>query len=179
MVWRYGPVELENLWDGIQNAVKEMWEGTGQGRSMLPLRRMRALYNSHAAVRNRHLQYWERQHMCMHDLNRHRAARFSVRTRHPLHAVHTVCLVRALLLRWTKTLKRQERVAEIFQRRLMRQCKKKLAERRHLELARRKRAREEQQAERFRRQALRKRMMSEVTMDDILGSLDLLRDLVN
>ena len=82
---RYSPGDLDDVWIRLQAVVKEMWENTGKGRSAAPLRRMRALYTSHAPVRSRHLQHWERQRMAMQDQKFH---------------------VRRLLLQWRNALAR-------------------------------------------------------------------------
>lgn len=141
IVWRRSLRELEDFWQRLQHAVKEMWEITGHGRSTAPLQRIRALYQSHADKRMRHLQYWEREHMGMHDKNQHRPARLRLRgcKRQALgKAVAKLPLVRKLLLRWRNALMKQEQRTENLR------CKKEQAERRQRAAWKRKRAREEE-----------------------------------
>ncbi|CAK8993840.1 DnaJ protein homolog 2 [Durusdinium trenchii] len=131
---RYGPSDLEGLWTHMQEVVKEMWESAGEGRSAAPLRRIRARYTSHAGIRDKHLQRWERQHMRKNDTRVKRK---------PRQAINKLLLVRKLLLRWHKALKNQEQMAENQRRKVLWQRKKE-------EALKRKRAREEQAANRLR-----------------------------
>ncbi|CAK9034897.1 DnaJ protein homolog 2 [Durusdinium trenchii] len=171
MIWHFGLGDLEDLWDRFQKAVAEMWRSAGEGRSAKQLRRVRSLYVSHAGVRNKHVQYWERQHMGMNDRNKHRPSRLRDRCDRSADATRKLTdkvlqKVRKLLLRWQNALRKKDEMA------LQKQRQRFLQERRKQELAQRKRAREEQKAERLRREALRRKMMSDLTMDEILGHLD-------
>ena len=121
----------------MQEVVKEMWESAGEGRSAAPLRRIRARYTSHAGIRDKHLQRWERQHMRKNDTRVKRK---------PRQAINKLLLVRKLLLRWHKALKNQEQMAENQRRKVLWQRKKE-------EALKRKRAREEQAANRLRSRA--------------------------
>ncbi|CAK9029479.1 unnamed protein product [Durusdinium trenchii] len=168
IIWRYGPSDLEGVWARIQEVVKEMWENTGEGRSAAQLRRMRALYKSRARVRSKHLQRWEQQHMGKND----KSARVRPRVKRKRQAIDKLLLVRNLLLRWHNALKKQEQMAECQRRKVLRQRKKEQTDRRRLEVLKRKRAREEQAANRLRREALRKRMKADLTMDEIFSRLD-------
>ena len=103
LVWHHGPVELEEMWNRFQNVVVEIWDRFGEGRSngKLQLKRIQTLYESHALVRRRHLEYWERQHMRAHD-------RPQVHRRGCCIARPKSLLVKKLLLRWHKTLTRHQ-----------------------------------------------------------------------
>ena len=190
MIWHYSPQDLESLWKRLQDSVAEMWEG----RSAPALQRMRSCFDSNAEIRNRQLKYWEREHMAMHDKNKHRPRRLRAvpqlrweRRHMAMHdkkapkkrrqdrkpVVDVLVSVRKLLLRWRNQIHRQEKLAEMERQKLLRQRQRDRRERKRLEALKRKRAKEEQKAERLRREALRKKMMSpNLTMDDILGSPD-------
>ena len=113
-----------------------------------------ATYKSQAAVRNRHLQCWERQHMSMNDEHQYRSARVRPRVkRKRRRAIDQLLLVRKLLLRWRNALKKQEQMAENQRRKALRQRKKEQTDHRRLEALKRKRAREEQAATRLRSRA--------------------------
>ena len=159
LIWKHGLVDLELMWQRFQHAVKKMWEEeTGQGESQM--QRIRRLYHSNAAVRDRHLQYWERQHMASCDKS---GAKMFANPTNPKPAVDKQSLVRKLLLRWEE--------AEL--RRALRQQKRKRLEHQRMEQSKKRRVKEEQRAERVRREALRQRMKNpHLTMDDLLGCLD-------
>ena len=172
MIWRYGQVELEDMWHRFQRAVAEMWEVMGKGRSAPQMQRMQALYKSSAGIRQKHLQYWEQRHMAMHDTNKHRPAHLRCRCRRRAPNVDKLALVRRLLRRWGNAMKRQAQMAENARRKLLQQRKRERLERQRLEKLKKKRVREEQKSERKRRETLRKRMMDpNLTMDDLMGDL--------
>ena len=150
IVWRRSPVELQELWEHFHDAVREMYESIGEGRSEGPLKRLCLLYHSNGHLREQHLRYWEQQHMAVHDKNLHRPYRLRehVRDRPAQRAgndARRFSLLRKLLEKWSQII-----------------AKEKL-----------KRERERQKAERLRREALRKRMRDpNLTMDDLLGILE-------
>lgn len=160
IIWRYGILELEAVWERFQKAVAEMWDKSDTSRGAVILQRMHDGYQSQASMRHQHLQYWEREHMCMNDKLEHQPSRFCLRAANQHSALDKLPLVRKLLLRWQKALKCQEQQLRDRQRRLQ-------------VLKRRKRAREE----RMRREVLRKRMKCDLTMDEILGALALVQTL--
>ena len=166
LIWQHSPLEVEHVWECFQTAVKEVWEDTG--RSEAQLQRIRRLYKSNAAVREKHLQYWEAQHMAMHDKPKQRSTLPS-----PKQLLRRLTMLRRLLGRWANVLKKDEKRRQLAERRRL--LKKRQAERvegRRLEHLKRKRAKEEQKTERLRREALRRRMKNpDLTMDDLLGGL--------
>ena len=174
LVWQYGPVDLEALWARIQAAVEAMWESIGEGKSQLKLQRIRTLYQTTVALRNKHFQFWERRHMTMHDKNKHRPDKLRERSgRKPPSIASKLTLIRRVLCRWGNAMKRQEQMAEKARRKLLQQRKRERLERQRLEKLKKKRAREEQKSERLRREALRRQMKDpNLTMDDLLGHLD-------
>jgi len=121
------------------------------------------------------LERWERRQMGMQDKNKHRPKKlrqklqlrkFSSDSRVTRH----LAALRKLIARWGNMLKRESKVLDKERQRVLQQRKaqhkKDRDERRRLEVLKQKRQREE---ERSRREALRKIMRSDVTMDDILG----------
>ncbi|CAK8993844.1 DnaJ protein homolog 2 [Durusdinium trenchii] len=185
IIWHYGLVELEDLWLRIQDAMKEMYESTTEGRRANALRRLRAAYDAHTDRRARHVQFWEQKNMQMHDKENHRSRRRAgpgagKKTQVLCKAVDRLPVVRRLLLRWRKALIQQERKTQLERRKLLQQQKKEQLKRQRLEALnqrcrkeeealKRKRARDERDAERRRREALRKRMKVDLTMEEILG----------
>ena len=116
------------------------------------------------------LECWERRKMAMEDKNKHR--------RRQLHKSEArlsrqLLAVRKLIVRWGHMLKREVRLADKERQKVIRQRKaqqkKDQEERRRVEVLHEKRRRE---AERSRREWVRKRMRSDLTMDDILGQKD-------
>ena len=108
--------------------------------------------------------------MAMEDKNKHR--------RRQLHKSEArlsrqLLTVRKLIARWAHMLKREVRLADKERQKVIRQRKaqqkKDQEERRRVEVLHEKRRRE---AERSRREWVRKRMRSDLTMDDILGQKD-------
>ena len=172
MIWRYSQVELEDMWHRFQRAVAEMWEMTGKC-SAPQIKRMHAMYKSSAGIRQKHLQYWERQHMAMHDRKKHRPAHLRCRRRRRAPNVDKLTRVRRLLRGWGKAMKKQEHMAEKARQKQLRQRKRERLERQRSEKLKKKRVREEQKSERLRREALRRRMKDpKLTMDDLMGHLD-------
>ena len=121
------------------------------------------------------LECWERRRMAMEDKNKHRPKQ--LRQKLDLRKCTSesalsrqVSSLRKLVARWGHMLKReselldQQRQRVLHQRRA--QQKKDQEERRRVEVLKQKRQREE---ERLRRECIRKRMRTDLTMDDILG----------
>ena len=131
LIWQYGLIELEDLWNRCQLAVKKVWESTGGCRQ---LQRMQKLYDSNAAVRSRHLEYWEREHMAAHDKIQHRPTS-------KFRSCDKLLGVRRLLLRWQDSLKKQEQLEKKARQSLLK-----------------KRAMQERQVIRLRREAIRRKM---------------------
>ena len=126
----------------------------------------------------RHLVLAERRRMAMEDKNRHRPKKLRQKiqklalrkcTSESALSRHLSSL-RKLLARWGYMLKRESKLLDQQRQRVLRQRKaqhkKDQDELRRVEVLKQKRQREE---ERSRRERLRKRMRSDVTMDDILG----------
>ena len=173
MFWLYSPVHLEDAWERFQSAVAEAWRITGVDNTAI-LQKICSLYDARAPLRSAGLQLWERQHMARQDKNRHRPRHLRERTpaarvecwerrrmamqdkdkSRPKKGTSESCFarqlldVRKLIARWGRMLKRE---AELVEKERQRGIK---------------RQREE---ERSRRELLRKRMRSDLTMDDILG----------
>ncbi|CAK9032449.1 Chaperone protein DnaJ [Durusdinium trenchii] len=113
----------------------------------------------HGCKRLRQRCHWEREQMSLHDKEEHQRGWLQ--------------RIRKLLHRWRHLLRIQERLAEKKRQSYLRQRKKERLERRRQDEVKRKHARDqqkaEQQAQRLRRDTLRKRRMSDLTMDEILG----------
>eukprot|EP00438_Fugacium_kawagutii_P032793 Skav211930 [mRNA] locus=scaffold1086:286520:288274:+ [translate_table: standard] len=127
--------------------------------------------------RNRHtytrLEQRERRQMAMEDKNRHRPRKLKVQLglqRNKVSSSRKSMVLKRLLARWEKLLQREARVVDKERQKVLRQRKaqrkKDQEERRRLELLHKKRLREK---EKQRREALCKRMRSDLTMDEILG----------
>ena len=121
------------------------------------------------------LERWERRQMGMQDKNKHRPQKlrqklqlrkFSSESRVTRH----LTALRKLIARWGNMLKRESKLLDQQRQRVLRQRKawnkKNKEERRRVEVLKQKRLREE---ERSRREWVRKRMRTDLTMDDILG----------
>ena len=152
--WQFSPVHLEDAWERFQSAVARAWELAGRD-STSTLRRIRAHHEAQAPFRSANLQWWERRQMARQDKNKHRPKR--LRERNPLGK---------LIARWGNMLKRESKLLDQQRQRVLRQRKHDQEERRRLEVLKQKRQREE---ERSRREWVRKRMRTDLTMDDILG----------
>ena len=123
----------------------------------------------------RHLVLAERRRMAMEDKNRHRPKR--LRQKLALQKCTSesalsrqVSSLRKLIARWGHMLKRESKLLDQQRQRIRRQRKaqqkKDQEERKQVEVLKQKREREE---ERLRREWIRKRMRTDLTMDDILG----------
>ena len=121
------------------------------------------------------LERWERRQMGMQDKNKHRPKKlrqklqlrkFSSESRVTRH----LTALRKLIARWGNMLKRESKLLHQQRQRVLRQRKawnkKNKEERRRVEVLKQKRRQEE---ERLRREWIRKRMRTDLTMDDILG----------
>ena len=112
--------------------------------------------------------------MAMEDKNKYgRVRKFTPESR----LSRKLLTVRKLIARWAHMLKREVRLADKERQKVVRQRKaqqkKDQEERRRVEVLNEKRRRE---AERSRREWVRKRMRSDLTMDDILGPKHVLRE---
>ena len=120
------------------------------------------------------LECWERRQMALEDLNKHRPR--SMRLKLPCkfnsesRLSRQVSKLGKLIVRWGHLLKKEARMMDLeHQKALQRrkaQQKKYKEERRRVEVFKEKRRREEVKS---RREWFRKKMKSELTMDDILG----------
>ena len=144
LIWHYGLVELEERWQLLQDAVKNMWEGVGMD-STRPLEKLRGWYASNSAKRNKHLEFWELQHMAVNDKNEHRPQRLRAKREYKKRrsadkmASDRVIAVRRLLQRWKKLLQKKAQRLESQRLKLLRQRKKQRQEqKRQAKLAKRK-----------------------------------------
>lgn len=144
LIWHYGLVELEERWQLLQDAVKNMWEGVGMD-STRPLEKFRGWYDSNSAKRNKHLEFWELQHMAVNDKNEHRPQRLRAKKEYKKRrsadkmASDRVIAVRRLLQRWKKLLQKKAQRLESQRLKLLRQRKKQRQEqKRQAKLAKRK-----------------------------------------
>jgi hypothetical protein len=118
--------------------------------------------------------HWERRRMALEDKNKHRPRKFRVRLnlqKCPSQKLsRTLSELKRLLVRWECILKREARLLEQERQKALQQRKaqrmKDQEQRRRQEALTRKRLREE---ERLRQDLFRKRMRSDLTMDEILG----------
>ena len=110
------------------------------------------------------LECWERRQMALEDKNEMR--KFPSESRVTRH----LAALRKLIARWGHMLKREAKLVDRERQRVLRQRKaqhkKDQEERRRVEVLKQKQQREE---ERLRREWVRKRMRTDLTMDDILG----------
>ena len=117
------------------------------------------------------LECWERQQMAMEDKNKHRPKKLR-QNLHPCESSlsRKLTALRTLIARWGQMLKRESKLVDQQRQRVLRQRKaqhkKDQEERRRVEVLKQKRRQEE---ERLRREWIRKRMRTDLTMDDILG----------
>ena len=190
---RYSPVYLQDAWQRFQHAVADAWEIAGAD-STIVLQRIRARYEARADFHNRQLRTWEQQHMAMQDRNyKHQPKRARARLSRAEHRelqqmqaedpkfnnqqrAHEKAIARKLfilskpLVRWGRVIRKESELAEKARRKIFRQQRKERRKekenRRRLEALHQKRQREE---ERLRRERVRKRMRTDLTMDDILG----------
>ena len=198
--WCYDPVHLQDAWERFQIAVADTWEIAGVDSTDI-LQKICSLYEARAPFRSTGLQRWERQHMAMHDKNKHRPWRLREKMNPSLRLERwerrhmamedknkygrvrkftpesrlsrKLLTVRKLIVRWAHMLKREAKLVDKERQKVIRQRKaqqkKDQEERRRVEVLNEKRRRE---AERSRREWVRKRMRSDLTMDDMLGPKD-------
>ena len=120
------------------------------------------------------LERWERRQMAMQDKNEHRPKKLR-QNLHPCESSLSgqLTVLGKLIVRWGQMLKREAKLVDKERQKVLRQRKarqkKDQDERRRVEVLKQKRQREE---ERLRREWVRKRMRSDITMDDILGQKD-------
>ena len=122
------------------------------------------------------LERWERRQMAFEDKNKHQSYQ-SKRLRQNLQYCESnlsrqLTALRKLIARWGQMLKREAKLVDKERQKKLRERKaqqKKSQERRRVEVLNEKRLREK---ERSRREWLRKRMRSDLTMDEILGQKD-------
>ena len=121
------------------------------------------------------LERWERRQMGMQDKNKHRPKKLRQKLqlrKFPSESCFTghLTALRKLIARWGNMLKIESKLLDQQRQRALRQRKalhrKDQEERRRLEVLKQKQQREE---ERLRREGIRKRMRTDLTMDDILG----------
>ena len=113
----------------------------------------------------------ERQQMAMEDKNEHRPKKLRQKLQlRESNLSRQLTALRKLIVRWGHMLKREAKLVDKERQRVLRQRKaqqkKVQEERRQVEVLKQKRRQEE---ERSRREWVRKRMRSDLTMDDILG----------
>ena len=129
LIWHYGLVELEERWQLLQDTVKNMWEGVGID-STRTLEKLRGWYDSNSAKRNKHLEFWELQHMAVNDKNENRPQRLRVTREYKKRrsademAGDRVIAVRRLLQRWKTRLQEIAKRREAQRLKLLRQRKK-------------------------------------------------------
>ena len=120
---------------------------------------------------NRSLELWERQQMAVEDKNKHRPRRMRLKSQLRKFSLESpwsrrLSSLGKLIARWGQMLRKEEKEREKTIRQKKAQQKKDRQKRRREEILNRKRRQEE---ERLRRESVRKRMRSDLTMDDILG----------
>ena len=113
--------------------------------------------------------------MAMHDKNKHRPPRLRVRVvrSHEEILASNLSLLKKLLLRWGKMLKREASLADQKRRKGLRERRKVQQERRRSEVLSQQNQKKRQREEARRKtEWFRKRMRSDLTMDDILTFRD-------
>ena len=122
---------------------------------------------------DRRLECWERRQMALQDKNKHRPKKLRQELRSSLSMFRQLSALTKLIARWGHMLKREAKLVDKLDKERQRvlrqrkaQHKKDQEERRRAEVLVQKRQREE---ERLRREWIRKRMRTDLTMDDILG----------
>ena len=120
---------------------------------------------------NRSLEFWERQQMAVEDKNKHRPRRLRLKSQLRKFSLESpwsrrLSALGKLIARWGQMLRKEDKEREKTIRQKKAQQKKDRQKRRREEILNRKRRQEE---ERLRRESVRKRMRSDLTMDDILG----------
>ena len=117
------------------------------------------------------LERWERRQMAFEDKNKHRPKKLRQKLRFcESNLSRQLTALRKLIARWGQMLKRESKLLDQQRQRVLRQQqaqhKKDQEERRRVEVLKQKQRQEE---ERLRREWIRKRMRTDLTMDDILG----------
>ena len=117
------------------------------------------------------LECWERRQMALEDLNKHRPRSMRLKLPRQFHSEsRQVSKLGKLIVRWEYLLKKEARMMDLEHQKALRrrkaQQKKNKEERRRVEVLKKKRRREEVKS---RREWFRKKMKSDLTMDDILG----------
>eukprot|EP00438_Fugacium_kawagutii_P008990 Skav205037 [mRNA] locus=scaffold2506:40665:42299:+ [translate_table: standard] len=193
--WQYSPAHLQNALKRFRSAVADAWEIAGVAQ-VFCTRSLRVTkpslgcerrvycnggtwqdknkYRRPFRKRKPALEQKQRQQTAREERNKRRLSKLKVKlglqklTEDPSYRKSMV--LKRLLVRWEKMLQREALMIEKERRRLLRkrmaQRKKDQDVRRRLELLHRKRLREK---EKQRREALCKRMRSDLTMDEILG----------
>eukprot|EP00438_Fugacium_kawagutii_P031799 Skav221084 [mRNA] locus=scaffold6458:35728:37365:- [translate_table: standard] len=131
------------------------------------------------------LERWERQQMALEDRrnNRHgpgsKKSKLHLKLHRPskkLSKPSPLLVLKKLLGRWGRMLKMEERLLDKERRRVVRQRKAQRKAQREARLKKEREERKQAQAlireQRLRRETLRKRMRSDLTMDDLLGGID-------
>ena len=199
LFWQYSPVHIQDAWERFQTAVAKAWEiaGVDSAAFLQKIRAVNAANaedrNRHLQAWERHgmgmqdknkhrpkrwrdknstgrLECSERRKMAMEDRHEHRPKRLRV----PVHlrvpddiVANNLLTLKKFLLQWDRLLKRQERIAAAKMRfETLKKQKKDREEQRRLKVMNQKKL---QEKERLRREALRRRMRSDLTMNDILG----------
>ena len=119
------------------------------------------------------LECWERRQMALQDKNKHRPRKLRQKLPCSLSIFRQLSALRKLIARWGYMLNREAKLLNKLDKERQRvlrqrkaQHKKDQKQRRRVEVLKQKQRREE---ERLRRELIRKRMRSDLTMDDILG----------
>ena len=145
---------------------KERWQMAKEDKNRHRPRRLRERCDN---------QLWERKQMAMHDKNKHRPPRLRVRVvrSHEEILASNLSLLKKLLLRWGKMLKREASLADQKRRKGLRERRKVQQERRRSEVLSQQNQKKRQREEARRKtEWFRKRMRSDLTMDDILTFRD-------
>ena len=151
--WHFSPAHLEDAWERFQSAVARAWQLAGVD-STATLQKICSLYEAQAPFRIANLQRWEQQQMARQDNNKHRPKK--LRERNPAEETsRQLSALKNLIARWGRMLKREAKLVEQERQKVIR---------RRLEVLKQKRQREE---ERLRRECVRERMRSDITLDDI------------
>ena len=149
-MWQKSPLYLQNQWELFQVVMGKMWEGVATAAA--PIQRMYGIYDSHAALRAKHLQQWEGRRMAMED----RSYRRPSSAREGPRKSRTLASVERLLRLWQGVLVRSDRLREKARLKALRAQRQAEAQQRRRELAARRWAREQRRRERQRLEALRK-----------------------
>jgi len=144
MFWWYSPEHLQEAWEHFQRAIADMWQAAGVDPEDI-LRRIRACYGAHASMRERHLQFWESQHMTLQDKIKHRPKRLQSHYYVPPNERRdfdeALSAVRQHLHRWGLLLERKAQLLEKERHKAAQKRRK--AQRERLEELMRKREQEE------------------------------------